>query len=62
VGWSKVHLNVGESKQVSVSVDPLYLSIYDVDQHGWRLVPGNYTFKVGGSSADLPLAKEVGMK
>ncbi len=59
VGWDKVQLNAGESKQVRVTVKPLYLSIYDVDRHGWKLVPGDYTFMVGGSSQDLPLTKNV---
>jgi beta-glucosidase len=62
VGWSKVQLNAGESRQALVSVNPLYLSVYDVDQRKWRLDAGNYTFSVGGSSADLPLAKQVNMK
>ncbi|MGC1782813.1 MAG: glycoside hydrolase family 3 C-terminal domain-containing protein [Acidobacteriaceae bacterium] len=62
VGWSKVHLNPSESRQVSVTVPPLYLSIYDVQQHGWKLVPGDYTFMVGGSSANLPLVQKVAMQ
>jgi len=59
VGWSKVQLNAGESRQVQVDVDPLYLSVYDVDQQKWRLAPGNYLFRVGGSSEELPLAKGI---
>ena len=31
VGWSKVQLGPGESKQVTMTVPPLYLSIYDAD-------------------------------
>ena len=59
VGWSKVRLNAGESKQVTVSVVPKYLSIYDEAGDAWKLVPGTYTFMVGGSSRDLPLAERV---
>ena len=33
VGWSKVQLKPGESKQVTVPVPTLYLSIYDVDSN-----------------------------
>ncbi|HYG98357.1 MAG TPA: glycoside hydrolase family 3 C-terminal domain-containing protein [Terriglobales bacterium] len=55
VGWSKVELKPGESKQVSVSIDPLYLSIWEESQNGWKLVPGSYKFMVGGSSQSLPL-------
>jgi beta-glucosidase len=62
LGWSKVDLDAGQSKQVSLTIDPDYLSIYDVQQHAWRLTPGNYTFRVGGSSANLPLIKEISIK
>ena len=62
VGWSKVQLNAGESRQVQVVVNPLYLSVYDVAQRKWRLDAGNYIFSVGGSSADLPLVKQVNIK
>jgi beta-glucosidase len=55
VGWSKVKLNPGESKDVTVEVEPLFLSIFNVEQKGWQRVPGDYTFLVGGSSQNLPL-------
>lgn len=61
VGWSKVQLKPGESKEVTVNVDPKFLSIYNVDQHGWQLVPGEYGFMVGGSSQDLPLKQTVSL-
>ena len=57
VGWARVVLNPGESREVSVAVDPKYLSVYD--EQGWKLVPGQYTFFVGGSSEDLPLKQET---
>ncbi len=59
VGFSKIHLEPGESKQVTVRVPQKYLSIFDEGQNGWKLAPGNYTFRVGGSSQDLKLAQEV---
>jgi beta-glucosidase len=62
VGWSKVWLKAGESKDVSVSVDPKYLSIYDEAASGWKLVPGAYTFMVGGSSQNLPLVEKANLK
>jgi beta-glucosidase len=58
VGWARVTLKPGESREVSVAIDPKYLSIYD-EQQGWKLLPGQYTAFVGGSSADLPLQKEA---
>ncbi len=61
VGWSKIHLEAGESKNVKVEIDPKYLSIFDENTNGWKLIPGNYTFMVGGSSQDLPLTQKVNM-
>lgn len=62
VGWSKVKLNGGESKEVAVEVDPKFLSIFNVDKNGWELVPGEYSFMVGGSSQNLPLKQRVELK
>ncbi len=60
VGWSRVALEPGESKEVTVTIDPKYLSIYD-EQKGWKMVPGDYTFMVGGASSDLPLKQQTKM-
>jgi len=62
VGWSKVELKAGESKKVSVNVGEKYLSIYDGASDGWKLVPGSYTFMVGGSSQELALHEKVELK
>ncbi len=52
-------MNPGESKQVSLKIQTQYLSIFDVDKNEWSLVPGEYTFFVGGSSENLPLRQRV---
>jgi beta-glucosidase len=62
VGFSKVQLNPGESKEVSVEVDPKFLSIFNVEKNGWQLLPGDYGFMVGGSSQNLPLKQSVNLK
>jgi beta-glucosidase len=59
VGWSKVPLNPGESKQVTVAIDPLFLKIYDEASSSWKLAPGSYKFMVGASSRNLPLTRSV---
>jgi beta-glucosidase len=59
VGWSKIPLSPGENKEVTLEIEPKLLSIYDVSKNGWELVPGNYTFLVGGSSQNLPLKQAV---
>jgi len=59
VGFSKVPLKAGESKEVTIDINPKYLSIFNVEQNGWQLVPGEYSFMVGGSSQSLPLKHSV---
>ncbi len=60
-GWSKVQLNPGESREVSLAINPRELSIYDEGTNAWKQLPGRYTFMVGGSSKDLPLHQEVSL-
>jgi len=62
VGFTKVKLDTGEKRTVTVEVDPKYLSIFDVKKNDWKLIPGDYTFMVGGSSQDLPLKQVVTLK
>jgi beta-glucosidase len=59
VGWAKVMLNPNESKDVTVKVEPLFLSVFDAQRHAWQRASGEYTLMVGGSSATLPLKQTV---
>jgi beta-glucosidase len=60
-GWSKVHLNPGESREVSLPINARELSIYDESTDAWKQLPGRYTFMVGGSSKDLPLHQAINL-
>ena len=62
VGWAKLPLNAGESEGTTVTIDNKYLSIYDESIESWKLMPGTYTFLIGGSSQDLPLSAKVTLK
>ena len=55
VGWQKVELAPGESKAVTVAIDPIFVSIWDETAHKWARPSGAVTMMVGGSSAELPL-------
>lgn len=62
VGFSKVWLKAGESKDVMIPISPKYLSIFDEAKNSWQLLPGSYTLMVGGSSKELPLTQTVELK
>jgi beta-glucosidase len=62
VGWSKVKLDPGESKSVTIEIDPWYLSVFDINRDAWQLQSGEYTFLVGGSSRSLPLEQSIHLK
>jgi len=59
VGWQRVSLNAGESKDVTLQIESLFLSTFDAQQHAWKKAGGDYTILVGGSSAKLPLQQPV---
>ena len=59
IGWARVDLAPGESKQVSVPVSQDRLTVYDEASDSWKLTPGHYVIRVGGSSQNLPLQKTV---
>jgi beta-glucosidase len=62
IGWSRVELAPGESKQVSIPVDRSRLSIFDEASNSWKLVPGDYTVLAGGSSKLLPLQQQLSLQ
>jgi len=62
VGWSKVSLKAGESREVEIPVEAKYLTIYDEATDTWKLVAGEYTFMVGGSSQDFPVQQKLHLK
>jgi beta-glucosidase len=59
VGWTKLELKAGESKAVTVKIEPLALSVFNVDKDAWEKLPGEYKLSVGGSSRSLPLTAVV---
>ena len=49
------------SKEIATQA-PDYVKVmkdYDEASDAWKLVPGNYVVRVGGSSQDLPLQQSV---
>jgi beta-glucosidase len=55
VGFDRVALAPGESKTVTLQIDPKYVSVFDEQKDGWQLLSGDYKVLVGPSSAETPL-------
>ncbi|WP_353071141.1 beta-glucosidase family protein [Tunturiibacter gelidoferens] len=53
--WHRVKLAPGESKEVTLALHPLSLTVFNTDQNGWQLLPGEYKVTAGPSSSDTPL-------
>ncbi len=55
VAWEKVQLAPGQSRTVTLSIEPQFMSVFNVEKDSWELLPGDYLVFVGGSSRDTPL-------
>lgn len=56
VGWQRVVLEPGESREVTVKLEPLAMSVWDVTGKRWTRPAGDYRVMVGASSADDTLS------
>jgi beta-glucosidase len=54
-GYTKVLLQPGQSRTITLSLDRRAFSYWNVDKHGWRVAAGCYRIGVGDSSRALPL-------
>ncbi len=59
VGYDKLTLQPGESREVTLDVDPLFFAVYDEAAKRMMVAPGEYTFAAGPSSQTLPLQAKV---
>jgi len=58
-GFEKVRLNPGETKHVSLSLDARAFSYWGEASHKWTIDPGRFVLRVGDSSENTPLEKEI---
>ena len=61
-GFTKVALQPGESKTVTIPLDDHAYSYFDVTTHTFRQLPGTYQILAGNSSENLPLQAEVNVE
>jgi len=59
VGWQRVALEPGESRTVSITIDPRLLAVYDPAQPGWRIEEGRVPLVVGEHAGDAQATAEL---
>jgi beta-glucosidase len=58
-GFSKLHLEPGETGTVQVTLDRRAFAYYDVGTHSWKVAPGQFEILVGSSSSKVELQRKV---
>lgn len=61
-GFTKVFLEPGEEKEVSVELDKRSFAFYNVEAHDWQVESGDFEILVGASSRDIRLSDTVCVK
>ncbi|MDP9038328.1 MAG: glycoside hydrolase family 3 C-terminal domain-containing protein [Acidobacteriota bacterium] len=57
--WQRVALKAGESRSVTLPLEPLALAAFDEAADDWTWPAGEYTLSVGGSSRSQPLTAKA---
>jgi beta-glucosidase len=61
VAWEKVQLDPGQSRTITISLEPQLMSVFNVEKDAWDLLPGDYLVYAGGSSRHAPLTASLHM-
>jgi beta-glucosidase len=61
IGWSRVSLQPGETRHVTVKADPRLLADFSEAAHRWRVDAGTYRIAIGASSDAPKLVGAVSM-
>ncbi len=58
-GWQRVELHPGETRSVTLTVDPRILARFEDRADEWRVFSGRYTFYLGVSALDLRVSRSL---
>jgi beta-glucosidase len=53
--FTKIYLQPGESKQVTIKLNQRSLAFYNIQARAWEADPGTYAISVGASSQNIRL-------
>jgi beta-glucosidase len=58
-GFKKIHLNPGETKEITFELGMEDLSFYDENLNGWKAEKGFFNILIGSSSRDIRLQNQI---
>jgi beta-glucosidase len=61
-GFERVNLAIGETKRVKLKLAARSFAYYDVSKHDWRVDPGQFELRIGGSSRDTHLNHTLSLR
>ncbi len=59
IGFEKVRLEAGESREIYIPMDKKCLRAYDENAGKWRIFAGQYGLHIGSSSRDIRLSAQI---
>jgi beta-glucosidase len=57
--FQKIHLDVGEEKEVIFKINEKMFSFYDVEVNDWKAEPGKFRIHIGSASDDIRLSEII---
>lgn len=58
-GFTKVQLNAGETRRVSLTLDRRTFAFYNIKSHDWMVDAGDFNVYVGSSAAQIELTDKI---
>ncbi len=58
-GFTKVFINAGESKRITIPFDDKTFRYFNIKTNKWEVEEGNYRIMIGASSADIRLEEQL---
>ncbi len=59
VGWTKIDLKPGETRHVTIAIEPRLLAVFDPANDVWQIAAGDYGFGAGKSSVNISAGSTV---
>jgi beta-glucosidase len=58
-GWQRLFLKPGETRHVSLPIDPRIIARFDAMTNSWQRAPSSYRFSIGQSATNYVLSQSV---